>query len=318
MKINILKPFASNGKADEFDVRQMKKALNRLGYYPPYDATGITDTPDRAVFDALRSFQSDHGLSATGTAKPDDETLTTLNTAIENAPDGEYIWRTVGDDRVRGAHAALNGTKRKWSDDPDPQQEFGCRCWAGPVGDADGLKQVVISSLQQASYQWTDEDFINHWKYGNGREVTLPEIGWLVEIIWHAKKTMFHKVEKQIADKARQVQIGNFSDTWERSYNFQEVVFSIGDAVIRGRFNGTVKKNEGVLHIEATAHYLLDDEFTDFASIRQTLIGTSDLDVIPDNIIGDAVIWTTEIGRNPYPITGVWTTRVTGSIKSAG
>ncbi|WP_049782117.1 peptidoglycan-binding protein [Micavibrio aeruginosavorus] len=133
MKISLLKPFASNGKADEFDVRQMKKALNRLGYYHPYDATGITGTADRAVFDALRSFQSDHGLPATGAAKPDDETLTALNAAIENAPDGAYIWRTAGDDRVRDGHAALNGTKRKWSDDPDPGQDFGCRCWADDV-----------------------------------------------------------------------------------------------------------------------------------------------------------------------------------------
>ena len=42
MKIELSQPFASNGKVDEFDVKQMKKALNRLGYYQPYEKVGIT------------------------------------------------------------------------------------------------------------------------------------------------------------------------------------------------------------------------------------------------------------------------------------
>jgi hypothetical protein len=31
------------------------------------------------VFEALKAFQKDHGLSATGMAKPDDETIKALN-----------------------------------------------------------------------------------------------------------------------------------------------------------------------------------------------------------------------------------------------
>ena len=39
MKLELSKPFASNGAVDEFDVRQIKKALNRLGYYQPFEKT---------------------------------------------------------------------------------------------------------------------------------------------------------------------------------------------------------------------------------------------------------------------------------------
>lgn len=79
MKIKLTKPFASNGKADEFDTRQIKKALNRLGYYIPYEKTGITGIPDADVFAGLKKFQADHALPATGTAKPGDETVAALN-----------------------------------------------------------------------------------------------------------------------------------------------------------------------------------------------------------------------------------------------
>lgn len=136
MDIELNKPFAGNGGADEYDVRQMKKALNRLGYYMPYDKTGITGIPDRAVFTALKSFQKDTGLRATGTAKPGDETMAALNGALAKKPDGQYVWRTVGDSRVRPEHAALDGTVRDFSDSPNPGDEINCRCWAEPVTDA--------------------------------------------------------------------------------------------------------------------------------------------------------------------------------------
>lgn len=62
MKIKLNKPFAANSAVDEFDVKQVKKALNRLGYYQPYEKTGITGIPDADVFFALKSFQKDQGL----------------------------------------------------------------------------------------------------------------------------------------------------------------------------------------------------------------------------------------------------------------
>ncbi len=136
MKIKLTKPFASNGKADEFDTKQIKKALNRLGYYLPYEKTGITGIPDADVFAGLKKFQSDQALQATGTAKPGDETVAALNSEAAKKKSGQYIWRTVEDDKVRASHAAFNGTVRDLADSPDPGEEFNCRCWAEFVSDS--------------------------------------------------------------------------------------------------------------------------------------------------------------------------------------
>ena len=133
MNIELSKPFASNGIVDEYDVIQMKKALNRLGYYQPYEKIGVTDIADKGVFEALKAFQKDHTLPATGTAKPDDGTVKALNKEAAKTPHGQYIWRTVEDQKVRKGHAQYNRTIRNWNDSPDPGEDFNCRCWAEPV-----------------------------------------------------------------------------------------------------------------------------------------------------------------------------------------
>ncbi len=140
MEITLNKPFARNGKADEADVLTVKRALNRLGYYQPYEKIGITEIPDAAIFDALKKFQQSHGLKPTGEAKPGDETITTLADKIENAPNGNYIWRTVEDDKVRASHEQYNRTTRAWSGSPNPGEDENCRCWAEPI--KDGINPV--------------------------------------------------------------------------------------------------------------------------------------------------------------------------------
>ncbi|MBN2157914.1 MAG: minor capsid protein [Spirochaetes bacterium] len=53
-----------------------------------------------------------------------------------------YIWRTVGDIRVRDSHAAVAGHYSEWSRPPEagvrgdkvhPGEDFNCRCWAEPA-----------------------------------------------------------------------------------------------------------------------------------------------------------------------------------------
>jgi peptidoglycan hydrolase-like protein with peptidoglycan-binding domain len=146
MPVTLAKPFARDIEVDEFDTHRMKKTLNRLGYYLPPGKLGITGIPDAAIFDALKKFQKDRGLAATGAAKPDDATIKTLNGALESAPDGYYIWHTVGDDKVRAKHDQLDGTIRAWSDAPDPGQDHNCRCWAVPIDlndDPDAISPVI-------------------------------------------------------------------------------------------------------------------------------------------------------------------------------
>lgn len=105
MNIKLSQNFAPNSDVDAYDVRQMKKALNRLGYYMPQKDTGITPIIDGPVFTALKRFQAERGLKATGVARPDDATVAALNDALDEAPQGTYIWRTARDEKVRPEHA---------------------------------------------------------------------------------------------------------------------------------------------------------------------------------------------------------------------
>jgi hypothetical protein len=57
MEIKLSQPFAPNSAAAPFDVLQVKKGLNRLGYYTPLATTGITDIPDTAIFLPLKNFK---------------------------------------------------------------------------------------------------------------------------------------------------------------------------------------------------------------------------------------------------------------------
>ena len=111
-------------------MKQIKGALNRLGYYKPYEKVGMSGIPDAAVFAALKAFQKDQGLQPTSTAKPGDDTVSALNREAAKTPEGYYVWRTKEDDKVRASHAAHNWEVRAWRDSPDPHQEINCRCWA--------------------------------------------------------------------------------------------------------------------------------------------------------------------------------------------
>lgn len=53
----------------------------------------------------------------------------------ENLGVTRYVWRDVGDNRVREEHEARNGDSFEWSSPPDgghPGEEVNCRCYADP------------------------------------------------------------------------------------------------------------------------------------------------------------------------------------------
>lgn len=57
----------------------------------------------------------------------------------EDAGVERYIWRTVGDERVRDSHVLVDGHEFDWSNPPietdgnHPGEDFQCRCWAEPL-----------------------------------------------------------------------------------------------------------------------------------------------------------------------------------------
>lgn len=93
--------------ADEYDVRKVKVALNRLGYYTPDEKTGITGDGEPEFYEAVKTFQRRHGITASGRISPGSVTQRVLDAVLEEhggqVLPGWYIWRTVGDEKVRGA-----------------------------------------------------------------------------------------------------------------------------------------------------------------------------------------------------------------------
>lgn len=87
----------------------MKKALNHLGYYQPYEKTGMTGIPDAGVFSALKSFQKDQGLQPAGSERQGDKTVSRLGSETDKKKSGKYILQTVSDSKVRESYAALDG-----------------------------------------------------------------------------------------------------------------------------------------------------------------------------------------------------------------
>ncbi len=125
----------------EQDVRFIKTALNRLGFYTPDFNKGIIGEDESEFFESIKRFQRHNRLFVDGQVFPDDKMMKVLNRELKN-PDnymifkGTYVWRIVGDKKTRNTHAAREGRQFRWDDPPEgghPGEDFGCRCWAEPI-----------------------------------------------------------------------------------------------------------------------------------------------------------------------------------------
>ncbi len=232
---------------------------------------------------------------------------------MENNKDsGQYIWRTVQDDKVRGSHAARAGEAFSWTNPPEgghPGEDFGCRCWAEAVAKtAAGLQQEIISSINDSGNKWTWGDFVQHFYKGRGKAVSLSQIGLFSDVVEHAESIIFERVESQIERLAQSVVDGQLQDTFIRPYFFGGVSFSLGKSTVSGKIKGSVKKDGKILVIEATVEYLFFDEFTDPISLRENRKnGTSSSDKADPK---------TELFGTAYDIVGRWLTKVTGTVKA--
>jgi SPP1 gp7 family putative phage head morphogenesis protein len=66
-------------------------------------------------------------------------------------PTNYYTWRTAGDQKVRNAHAALNGRVFSWSNPPEhghPGHEPNCRCWPEPYYGDPAVPDALLTMVR--------------------------------------------------------------------------------------------------------------------------------------------------------------------------
>lgn len=129
---------APETESERHDLRTIKIALMRLGYYTPDAKTGMGEDVDANFTDALYAYQRKSTVAFDDTGLgPDSTTLRLVNEDLAGLDDSEsYIWRTVGDEKVRGEHAARNGKRFSWDNPPEgghAGEDYNCRCWAEPL-----------------------------------------------------------------------------------------------------------------------------------------------------------------------------------------
>jgi RHS repeat-associated protein len=193
-----------------------------------------------------------------------------------------------------------------------------------PSGFPDGANHQIynnnpLTGLDALGLAWTDRDFINHFYRGGGRDVSLSEMGLLEQVKSHCdagQGRATYNFGRQIDSKAGNLSKpydGEFSDSFERSYDFEDVVYSMGSGTVRGDFNGNITSTPlssggGIYTYEGTASIFYNDTFTDPLSIIQRLYGSSSSPNAPDWLRDLA-----NVGGTPYMIVGMWTKDYNGS-----
>jgi len=118
-------PFKTSNQIAE----QTRKAL--------IDGTNLKDTTD-AIFNIMAE-RTDVSDSRAKLIARDQVSKLNGQLTMERQTDlgvESYIWRTVGDERVREEHDILDGETFSWDSPPEPGhpgEDYQCRCWAEPI-----------------------------------------------------------------------------------------------------------------------------------------------------------------------------------------
>lgn len=133
MQLKLSRRVSRDTEAMPDDVRMLKKALNRLGYYLPDKKFGITKIADAEMIEALKRFQTNHGLKSDGIALPDSETLQKLNAALAEKSRARLQWHCVKDGSSCAACIAFDGRIVSTEEADTPGCPGTCRCWVGSI-----------------------------------------------------------------------------------------------------------------------------------------------------------------------------------------
>lgn len=210
----------------------------------------------------------------------------------DTVPTGQYVWRTRRDAKVRQSHRVNDGRRFDWSDPPEtghPGTQFNCRCEAIPYvkGETEFAYHVMRDFPVDPPYRYGDLDFVAHYYYGEGRTLTLAEIGHLREIAEYyaysaGGEGVFRRLSDQIADEARLIFSGQVIYRFENTYDFGAVEFSHGSGTVNGVFDGTTVPVGKMLQISGETRFAFSDSFEDPLGLQ------------------------IEVGGTPYLITGEW------------
>lgn len=228
-----------------------------------------------------------------------------------------YIWRTSGDNRVRASHAANEGRVFAWDSPPPtghPGEDYGCRCKADPYtqGKSEYANQTLASSITNTGAEWSSIDFSRHFYLGDGRGVTLAETGHLTGVVdyYFYRLGKYNDVNAQIVEAARSHD-GAFGYYFSGSYEFQDYLYVFGGGTVSGVFTGTVRHENGTMHIDGSIEYFYDDTFTDPVDARELIRGTSD-----PNDATELQVRISDFGGIYFPIKDYWKTNFRAEAKS--
>ena len=224
---------------------------------------------------------------------------------------------------MRVSHAGNNGKIFAWDNPPPtghPGEDYGCRCWAEPIGVSQYARQLLITSINDNPVKWTNLDFVGRYTSDIGGGVTLQEIGYLGSVIEYYGESLgvYDKVNQQIIAAAIANGEGAFPYPFARAYDFGRVFsgikYSFGDATVSGQFEGEAQREDGFLIIYGIITYNFFDRFFDPSSKveRLTLLeGISRAEA--ESRVGESG---DAFGR-PYIIEGQWKTKFNGAVAVA-
>ena len=140
------------------DVRVLKRVLICTGFYTPDPAQGVTGEMDESFLRSLEAFRRAHMIPFNDPVGPGSVTERVMNTAMARLEsEGRfYIWRTVGDARVREEHGPRAGRRFQFNAPPEdghPGEAYGCRCWAEPLAPSRHPMAVEAREGAERSYK---------------------------------------------------------------------------------------------------------------------------------------------------------------------
>jgi hypothetical protein len=123
---------------------------------------------------------------------------------------------------------------------------------------------------------------------------------------------IYNRVERQIIEKAREKDIGLFVYSFEDTYEFGDVLFSLGESTVRGVFIGDSRIQEDYLIINGRIDYYFNDAFSDPLQLVEII------DKIPGVDREDAEDFISSFSDSAgtvYPITDSWQTKFNATLR---